>query len=189
MIESSLAESFKLSSPFLARGTSAFVAYDLVHQVKAYKEGNKDALVGVIGDSIYLGVDGAEIGIEVFEGFGVLEGVSSVTGPIGMTIGAVVFVSTDIYQAVKKVEKINEIVPLTKGERFMEGLRSFVGLGPERYVEELMEEKEVNNCFVKQGIEFLKHNSDIQRYVFPTGKTVIDSVSVQVCGFLSDYIL
>lgn len=58
-----LGRSLKAASPFLARGTSAFVVYDLVNQIKAFKNGTEEALIGVIGDSIYLGVDAAEIGI------------------------------------------------------------------------------------------------------------------------------
>jgi hypothetical protein len=93
-----LGRSLRAASPFLARGTSAFVVYDLVNQIKAFKNGTGEALAGVVGDSIYLGVDAAEIGIEIAEAFEVFEGVSSVTGPIG----AVVFVGTDIYMAVKR---------------------------------------------------------------------------------------
>ncbi|QCB62657.1 hypothetical protein EJB00_03440 [Wolbachia endosymbiont of Drosophila mauritiana] len=69
-----LSRSLKAASPFLARGTSAFIAYDLVNQVKAFKNGTEGALVGVVGDSIYLSVDAAEIGIEVAESFAILEG-------------------------------------------------------------------------------------------------------------------
>ncbi|MGL5029388.1 MAG: hypothetical protein ACRC6C_04835, partial [Wolbachia pipientis] len=170
-----LSRSLKAASPFLARGTSAFVIYDLVKQIKAFKNGTEEALVGVIGDSIYLGVDAAEIGIEVAEAFEVLEGVSSITGPIGATIGAVVFVGTDIYMAVKRVDKIDKVVHLTGGEKFIEGLRAFIGMKPEQYVEELMEEKQANNQLVKQGLEYLKQHNNIQRYVFPTGKLVEDN--------------
>jgi hypothetical protein len=55
-------------------------------------------LAGVVGDIIYLGVTAAEIGIQVVKAFGGLEGVSSVTGPIGAAMCAVVFVGTDIYR-------------------------------------------------------------------------------------------
>ncbi|WP_264375752.1 ankyrin repeat domain-containing protein [Wolbachia endosymbiont (group B) of Sphaerophoria taeniata] len=161
-------QSLKAASPFLARGTSAFVVYDLVNQIKAFKNGTEEALVGVVGDSIYLGVDAAEIGVEVAEAFGVLEGVSSVTGPIGATIGAVVFVGTDIYMAVKRVEKIDQIIHLKGDERFVEGLRAFIGIKPEQYIEELMEKKQLYNQLVKQGLGYLKQHSDIQSYVFPT---------------------
>ncbi|CAQ54400.1 ankyrin repeat domain-containing protein [Wolbachia endosymbiont of Culex quinquefasciatus] len=161
-------QSLKAASPFLARGTSAFVVYDLVNQIKAFKNGTEEALVGVVGDSIYLGVDAAEIGVEVAEAFGVLEGVSSVTGPIGATIGAVVFVGTDIYMAVKRVDKIDQIIHLTGDEKFVEGLRAFIGMKPEQYIEELMEKKQLYNQLVKQGLGYLKQHSDIQSYVFPT---------------------
>ncbi|WP_240991892.1 ankyrin repeat domain-containing protein, partial [Wolbachia endosymbiont of Glossina morsitans morsitans] len=167
--------SLRAASPFLARGTSAFVIYDLVNQVKAFKNGTDEALVGVIGDSIYLGVDAAEIGIEVAEAFEVLEGVSSVTGPIGAAVGAVVFFCTDIHMAVKRVDKIDQIVHLKGNEKFTEGLRASMGMQPEQYIEELIEKKQVNNQLVNQGLEYLKQHSDIQRYVFPTGELVIDS--------------
>ncbi|MCM1002673.1 hypothetical protein DM84_05685, partial [Wolbachia pipientis] len=170
-----LGRSLKAASPFLARSTSAFVVYDLANQIKELESGDKDALIPVIGDSVYLGIDAAEIGIEVAEAFEVLEGVSSVTGPIGTTIGAVVFIGTDVYMAVKRVDKIDKVVHLTGGEKFIEGLRAFIGMKPEQYVEELMEEKQANNQLVKQGLEYLKQHNDIQRYVFPTGKSVIDS--------------
>ncbi|WP_237342887.1 tetratricopeptide repeat protein [Wolbachia endosymbiont of Folsomia candida] len=170
-----LGRSLKAASPFLARGTSAFVVYDLVNQIKEYKKGNKDALVGIVGDSIYLGVDSTEVGIEIAEAFEIFEGVSSVTGPIGAAIGAVVFVGTDVYLAIKRVDRIDEIIHLTGSEKFIEGLRAFIGMKPEGYIEELMEEKEVNNQLVTQGLEYLKQHSDIQKYVFPTGKSVIDS--------------
>ncbi|MBV2145168.1 MAG: hypothetical protein KTM48_00235, partial [Wolbachia endosymbiont of Pissodes strobi] len=149
-----LSRSLKAASPFLARGTSAFVVYDLVNQVKAFKNGTEEALVGVIGDSIYLGVDAAEIGIEVAEAFEVLEGVSSVTGPIGATIGAVVFVGTDIYMAVKRVDKIDQIIHLKGSEKFIEGLRAFIGMQPEQYIEELIERKQLNDQLVKQRLEY-----------------------------------
>ncbi|MFP3027987.1 MAG: hypothetical protein ACEY3L_17725 [Wolbachia sp.] len=170
-----LGRSLRVASPFLARGTSAFIIYDLVNQVKAFKNGTEGALVGVVGDSIYLGVDAAEIGIEVAEGFEVLEGVSSITGPIGAGVGTAVFIYTDIYMAVKRVDKIDEIIHLTRGEKFIEGLRAFIGMRPEQYVEKLMEEKQLYNQLVKQGFEYLKEYSDIQSYVFPTDRSVVGS--------------
>ncbi|WP_254229728.1 hypothetical protein [Wolbachia pipientis] len=182
-----LGRSLRVASPFLARGTSAFIIYDLVNQVKAFKNGTEGALVGVVGDSIYLGVDAAEIGIEVAEGFEVLEGVSSITGPIGAGVGTAVFIYTDIYMAVKRVDKTDEIIHLTRGEKFIEGLRVFIGMQPEQYIEELMEEKQLYNQLVKQGFEYLKEYSDIQSYVFPTGKSVVNSCrtvprQVRQCG-------
>jgi hypothetical protein len=70
-----LGRSLKAASPFLARGTSAFVIHDVVNQVKAFKNDTEEALVGIVGYGIYLGVDFAEISIEIAEAFAVLEGV------------------------------------------------------------------------------------------------------------------
>ncbi|KAG8236294.1 hypothetical protein J437_LFUL016074 [Ladona fulva] len=173
-----LGRSLKAASPFLARGTSAFVVYDLVNQVKEFKNGNEDALVGIVGDGIYLGVDSAEIGIEVAEAFEMLEGVSSVTGPIGATVGAAVFVGTDIYMAMKRVDKIDQIIHLKESERFIEGIRAFIGMQPEKHIEEFIEEKQLSNQLVKQALEYLQYHSDIQRYVFPTGKSMANCYDV-----------
>ncbi|WP_341789706.1 ankyrin repeat domain-containing protein [Rickettsia endosymbiont of Polydrusus tereticollis] len=173
-----LGRSLGAASPFLARGTSAFVVYDLVNQVKELKAGNKDALVGVIGDSVYLTIDVAEVGVELAEVFGALEGLSSVTGPVGAAVGAVVFVGTDIYFAVKKVDKIDQVIHLTRWEKFKEGWRAFLGMNPEGYLEEVIEEKEANNRLVRQKIEFLKQHPDIQRYVFPTNEVIINCKEV-----------
>ncbi|XP_055711543.1 ankyrin-3-like [Phlebotomus papatasi] len=154
---------------FFARGTSAFVVYDLVNQIRAFNNGTEEAVIGIVGDSIYLGVDVAEIGIEIAEAFALLEGVSSITGPIGAAIGAVVFVSTDIFMAVERVDKIDKIIHLTGNEKFIEGLRAFVGVQPEKYLKELLEEKELANELVKQGFQYLQQHRDIQNYIFPTG--------------------
>lgn len=170
-----LGQSFKAASPFLARSTSAFVAFDLAKQIKAFRNGTAEAQVGIVGDSIYLGVDITEIGIEVAEGFELLEGVSSVTGPIGAAIGAVVFVGTDIYLAVKRVEKIDNVIHLTSGEKFIEGVRAFLGMQLGDDITHLMEEKQLSNQLVQQALAYLKQQDHIQRYVFPTGKSVIDA--------------
>jgi len=106
-----------------------------------FKNGTEEALVGIVGDSIYLGVDFAEISIEIADAFAVLEGVSPVTGPIGAAIGAVVFAGTDIYMAVKRVDKIDHIIHLKENERFIEGLHTFIGMQPEKHIQELMQKK------------------------------------------------
>ncbi|WP_218813449.1 hypothetical protein [Rickettsiella endosymbiont of Dermanyssus gallinae] len=173
-----LGRSFRMASPFLARGTSVYIVYDLVNQIKSYQQGNPDAVAGIMGDSIFLGVDGAEIGIEIAEGLGFLEGVSSVTGPIGATIGAVVFIGTDVYLAVKQVDKIDALIHLSSTEKFIEGLRAFVGMNPKQYLQHLMEEKQANNRLFKQGIDFLKNHTSLQRAILPTANVV------EVCNTL-----
>jgi hypothetical protein len=43
--------------------------------------------------------------------------------------------------AVKRVHKIDEIIHLTGRKKIIEGLRAFVGMQPEQYIQQLMEEK------------------------------------------------
>jgi hypothetical protein len=135
-------KSLRTASAFLARGTAAFVVNDLVNQIKVFKNVTEKALVGVVGDSIYLDVDVAEIGIEIAEAFEVSEGILSVTRPIGPAIGAVVFVGTDVYMTVKRVY---EIIHLTGREKFFVRLRAFIKMQPEHYIQELMEETQLIN--------------------------------------------
>ncbi|CAN2103767.1 ankyrin repeat domain-containing protein [Wolbachia pipientis] len=164
-----LGGSMRFAAPVLSRVTSAFIAYDLYNQIKEYQKGNKDALVPIIGDSIQLGVDTAVLGVEIGEGLGIvaLEGASAAAGPIGMAIAAVVFVGTEVYAAVRAVEKIDEEIHLTGWERLGQGLLNFFGQRPSEYIEKLMGEKEANNKAVENAISFLKSNSHIRRYVFP----------------------
>ena len=166
-----LGQSLRFSSPFLQRVTSAFVGYDLVNQIKEYKKDNPDALVGMVGDSIYLSVDVAEIGIETVEVFSLLEGVSSVTGPIGASIGAIVFVGTDIYFATKHVYDIDKQIHLTSTEKFIEGLFDFLHL-PQKYIQTLVEEKQANNELAIQAMKIFEQNKEIKKYIFPSASIV-----------------
>ncbi|WP_024547315.1 PD-(D/E)XK nuclease domain-containing protein [Rickettsia gravesii] len=165
----------KASAPFLSSGTSAFIVYDLVSQIKEYQAGNKDALIGIIGDSAFLAIDVTEISLEVGAVFLLeLEGALAVMGPIGELLGGIIFIGTDIYFAVKKVDIIDHTIHLTGWEKFKEGWRAFLHMNPEDYIQDLMEQKQINNQLVKQAVDFLKQNTNIQKYVFPTAKSVID---------------
>jgi len=171
-----LGNGFKATSPFFKRGTSAFMVYDLVQAVKELNPKDSATLVRVVGDSIYIGVDVAEIGIEVAEVFEIFEGVSAITGPIGEVIGAVVFLGTDIYQAVQRVKQIDAMLHLTGSEKFREGVRAFLGMGIEDYLEELIEEKQFNEIAIKKVWDYLKQHPTIKNYIFPTQKQVCRKV-------------
>lgn len=162
-----LGRSLKATSPFLKRGTAGFFAYDLINQIREYKDGNKDALPGIISNGIFVGMDAAEAGVEAAEFLEVIEGVSEFTGPIGEAIGASIFLGMEIYHARKQVEEIEKHVHLTEEEELTEGVRAFFGMAPSKEIEERMEVKERNNQLVKNAIEFLKNNTDFARYVFP----------------------
>ncbi|MGC1183173.1 hypothetical protein, partial [Legionella sp.] len=172
-----LGNGFKAASPFFKRGTSAFMVYDLVQAVKELNSNDSAALVRIVGDSIYIGVDIAEIGIETAEVFGLFEGVSAITGPIGEAIGAVVFLGMDIYQAVQHVKQIDAMLHLTGGEKFREGVRAFLGMSIESYLEDLIHEKQFYEEVIKQKWEFLRQHSMIKNYFFPTEKQVCRKVS------------
>ncbi len=164
-----LGQSLRVASPFLKRGISAFVLYDLTSQLAAFRNGSRGAQINIAGDATYLGIDAIETGVEIAEAFGLFEGVSSITGPIGSSIAALVFVGTDIYQSVEKVHEIDELIPLTANEKLIEGLRAFIGMRPEGYIEELIHEKQLNNQRVREILNYLKQHPTIQRYVFPIG--------------------
>ena len=132
----------KFSLPFLSRVTTGFIAYDLVKQIQNFNKGNKEAFPNIVGDSLILSVDVAEVGIELAELGGVIQGVSSVTGPIGMAIGAITFVGLDIYSAVKSVEKIDQQIHLTGWEKFKEEWRAFLYVS-DPHLNELSEIKHV----------------------------------------------
>jgi uncharacterized protein YjbI with pentapeptide repeats len=165
-----LASTLQFAAPFLARGTSVFLAYDLVLEIRALKQGNRDALASLVGDSVYLGVDTAEIGIEVAEMVGLFDGIAALTGPVGMVIGTMVFVVTNLYQVVKQVKRIDAIIPLTLEEKFIESVRALINLAPERAIAELIETKQLNTQLVKQSLTYLKQHPALQRHVFPSGK-------------------
>lgn len=167
-----LGNGFKAASPFFKRGTSAFMVYDLAQAVKELNSKDSAALVRVVGDSIYIGVDIAEIGIEIAEVFEIFEGVSAITGPIGEVIGAVVFLGTDIYQAVQRVKQIDAMLHLTGSEKFREGVRAFLGMSMEGYLNDLLQDKQFNEAVIKQKSEFLKQHPTIKNYLFPTEKQI-----------------
>ncbi|KAG8174177.1 hypothetical protein JTE90_005896 [Oedothorax gibbosus] len=114
-----LGNSLKAASPFLKRGTAGFFAYDLINQIREYRDGNKDALSGIISNGIFVGMDAAEAGVEAAEFLEVIEGVSEFTGPIGEAIGASIFLEMEIDHAKKQVEEIEKHVHLTEEEELI----------------------------------------------------------------------
>ncbi|XP_076298784.1 uncharacterized protein LOC143217929 isoform X2 [Lasioglossum baleicum] len=169
-----LGKSLRFASPFIARGLSAFVAYDLYNQVKEYQKGNKDVLVPIILNSAQLGVDVILVGLEIGEVAGVasLQGISAAAGPAGIIVAATIFVVYDGIMTVQTVQKIDEQIDLTGWEMFSEGLRAFFVIQPSEKIERLIEEKGANNAAVNLTISYLESNPDIQRYVFPSIRVV-----------------
>lgn len=176
-----LGNSFKVASPFIRRLGSALIVYDLVEQVKALEKGDKDAVVSIVGDGIMLGADAVEIGVGILEAAGVVAGVSGPLAPIVLTIGAVVFIGTDVYFAVKHVKALDDVLHLTTEEKISEGLNSIFHT-PSQYLEELKEIKEANNMLAKSAIEFLKKQNNIQRFVFPSAFLNPETNKIEMAG-------
>jgi ankyrin repeat protein len=167
-----LGRSLKMASPFLNRGTSALIAYDLVQQLKAWKAGDPEAFVNVMGDSIFVGIDVVECGIEVAEMAEWLEGVSAFSGPIGAALGALVMVGTQIYRSIKQVDQIEALVHLSRTEHFLEGLRALIGMRPEHSIQELIALEQGYQQRITQGLQFLKNHPEITRYIVSTLKPI-----------------
>ncbi|MEN9917493.1 MAG: hypothetical protein RLY40_1432, partial [Pseudomonadota bacterium] len=73
----------KVTSPFIARGTSVFFAYNFMNELKAYKAGNETLLPDVISNGVIVSIDGVEAGVEASEFLGFITGISEFTGPVG----------------------------------------------------------------------------------------------------------
>lgn len=159
----------KVGSSFLRRAASfLFVGYDLIKSsIKYYKHNDSSALLNVKVDAAYISIDLAETGIEIAEVSGLIAGVSAVANPFGLALGAVLFVSTDVYSSFKKVEAINSIIHLSKTERFFEGVRAFFGLDPEQHIEDVLDEKKANDEIIMNAMNFLRDNKQIKRYILP----------------------
>lgn len=182
----------RASAPFVRRGASLLIAYDLYHQIKTLQNdsSNTDAWVGAISDGVFLATDLIEIGIEVAEFSSeaiALMGISAVTGPIGEIVGAIVMLGSQIYKSVETVDRENHFVHLTAFEKFKEGWRAFLELEPESYIQNMIDEViEYDHLFAKK-LEFLKNFPEIKHLVFPAIEKIGEKCRVTQeksrCGF------
>ncbi|MDQ8039198.1 MAG: ankyrin repeat domain-containing protein, partial [Cellulomonas sp.] len=167
--ESLLGRSLKMSTPFLNRGTSILIAFDLVNQAKALANGTADALVGVVGDSLMLGSDLITAGIEMaeFAGFEALAGISNVAGPIGQIVSGIIMLGMQIFAAVQSVARLDTLVHLTGWEKFKEGWRGFFNIPPEEYIQKKADLIDFyNHLFKQKKLTFLKNHTEILYHIF-----------------------
>uniref|UniRef100_A0A915L4N0 Uncharacterized protein n=1 Tax=Romanomermis culicivorax TaxID=13658 RepID=A0A915L4N0_ROMCU len=163
--------SLMIAAPFLARlPMSGFVVYDLLQQIKDFKAGNLDAKVNVIGDSSILAIEFASASVEGMEAVGLISGIADVFGPVGFTISTAIFIGTDIYSAVKSVEKINQIVHLTTWQRFQTGFLAFWHLPPTKSVQKKLDEKIIADLTHKNAARFFEQYAFVGYYFFPAYK-------------------
>ena len=173
--ENLLGKSLKITAPFLSRGTSLFIAYDLFNQFKALESGDKHAIAGVIGDSLMLSADLVTTGIEVAEiaGLEVLAGISSVAGPLSAGFSAIIMVIMQIYSAVKIVSRLDDLLHLTGWEKFKEGWRGFLGMPPEEYIQKMADLKQHYQLVLGKKLKMLQEQPSIKRYIFAASNATI----------------
>jgi hypothetical protein len=159
-----LGKAMQVASPFVGKATAIFFAYNLNNQIKAYKMGDKTALPDIVSNSIILGIDGIEAGIETAEFFEIISGLSTFTGPLGEGIALVAFLGAEGYSAKQKLEHIKKYVDLSKEEQVIQFLRAFFHLAPSKYLEVKLKNAES----VRHAIDFLKQNTAIKWYAFPS---------------------
>uniref|UniRef100_A0A915IH51 Uncharacterized protein n=1 Tax=Romanomermis culicivorax TaxID=13658 RepID=A0A915IH51_ROMCU len=166
--------SLKAVAPILRRVTSLYVLSGLIDAVEAYSKNKNstEALVNIVADSSFLAVDGAETGIEVLELFDVVEGISAITGPIGMTIGAVLLCGTTVYETVRKMKSLNAQVHLTPFEELDETFRAMLHLDIEQEVKQGMQRHQISQILYEVGIKILASEKSLKYYVTPTANLI-----------------
>uniref|UniRef100_A0A915L5J9 Uncharacterized protein n=1 Tax=Romanomermis culicivorax TaxID=13658 RepID=A0A915L5J9_ROMCU len=162
-----LGSALKASASFLARSPSfLFVGYDLYTNLHT-NDTSTENKVAVGTDAAYIAMDLAESVVELAEVAGLLEGVSAFTGPIGWTLGAGLLIGSDVYRAVKQVEKINTMIPLTGAEKLLEGIRGFIGLKPSQKVMTMIEDEQVNSKVLEKVLDVMSQDATIRRFISP----------------------
>ncbi len=87
-----------------------------------------------------------------------------VTNPLGEKEKILSFIGIQVYRTQKQVEKIEKYVRSTEAKKFAELVRAFSDLSPQEGVEKLMEAQERSTQLVKNTIEALKQETNINRY-------------------------
>ncbi len=159
-----LGTTMKVASPYIAKGTSIFFAYNFIDEIKAYKAGNNALLSDIITNGVIVGIDLGEATIEASEILGFTTEISGFTGPVGEGIALAAWLISDINHAKQQIEAIEKYVPLSGTEEFVQGLRAFFLMPPSEY----LMVKANNNRLIERAINFLKLHTSIKSYVFPT---------------------
>ncbi len=159
-----LGKAMQVASPFIAKATSIFFAYNLKNEIYAYKQGHTEVLPSIVSNSVILGVDGVDAVITGAEFLEFIAGVSAFTGPLGEGITLAAWIGADTYSANQQLNEIEKYVHLSRGEAFFEFLLSFLHQEPLEYIQLKAE----NGQRVENTINFLKKNTAIQFYIFPS---------------------
>ncbi|CAG7733989.1 unnamed protein product, partial [Allacma fusca] len=97
------------------------------------------------------------------------------TGPLAaplapalIGLGIISGIASSIATTVLEVEKVDNSIKLTIGERWATGWRLFWGAGPPSHIKELMGQQEAMETVVRNLVDFLKINQQFQGVVSPT---------------------
>uniref|UniRef100_A0A915HIF2 Uncharacterized protein n=1 Tax=Romanomermis culicivorax TaxID=13658 RepID=A0A915HIF2_ROMCU len=169
-----LGTSLRSAAPVLRRLTSAYVLSHLISSIEKYSSNKNDtaSLVNIGVDSAFLAIDTAETSIEVMELLGVqaVEGLSAITGPIGMAVGAVLILGSNMYETVKKMEAINKEISLSSNQEITETLRAFFHVNPSEEVQNEMDEYEANELIATQIKAQLNNQREFKYYITSSGR-------------------
>ena len=163
------------TSPFVARIPSIVLFINLYNEKQAYQMGDTTLLPNIISNSIILSVDGLEATIESAEFFNIIVGISAFTGPIGEWIALSAWIGSEVYIANQHTKAIEKYVQLTRGEKFWEFLLSLLHQAPLEYIQL----KANNGLRIEKAINFLKNNTDIKWYFFPSAAFSEDLCNVR----------
>ncbi len=181
-----LGKIMRVASPFVAKTTSIFFAYNLNNEIKTYKMGDKTVLPDMILNSIIVGIDGIEAGIEAAEFFGIISGLSAFTGPLGEGVAMLAWLGAEGYTAEQKVETLKKYLNLSTEEQVIQFLRSFFDLAPSEY----LQVKIKNAQSIMHAIDFFKKNTAVKWYVFPSfyNETVLhkNNIFLEIQDLIAD---
>uniref|UniRef100_A0A915JTY7 Uncharacterized protein n=1 Tax=Romanomermis culicivorax TaxID=13658 RepID=A0A915JTY7_ROMCU len=144
----------------IERAISIYVFTDLIENAIAYGKDSKNtnAGIGLAIDAAFLTIDLVTAAAEAFGAFTFMT-------PVGQIASVLLIVGMNVYQTVKTVEQIEQILPLNTGEVIDESLRAFFHVNPEDYIRKLMSEKLANSELMQQALDYLKKQSNIDTYI------------------------
>uniref|UniRef100_A0A915J3A5 Uncharacterized protein n=1 Tax=Romanomermis culicivorax TaxID=13658 RepID=A0A915J3A5_ROMCU len=105
--------------------------------------GDEDQLVGIVGDTAIVTINVVPLTLEIYSTFATVEEASVELGPGVMIAEAIIFAVIDGFYAARSVQKINEKLQLSWGEKVVQWTESFFGAGNSKYLEDLEQEKDL----------------------------------------------
>ncbi|CAG7831674.1 unnamed protein product, partial [Allacma fusca] len=186
-----LGKSLKVAGPIIGQVTQSYSIYQLVNSISTlqsvdarssspdlfqesfdrnWKLDRGIAITNVVENSLDVATGAILTGALVVVAF---------TGPLAVPLAPILIglsvitsIASSIATTVLEVEKIDNSIKLTNGERWGTGWRLFWGAGPPSHIKKLMEQQAALENLVRDMVEFLKTNQQFQGMVSPSIKQV-----------------